>query len=395
MNLDKYLSAILIFACFYSCTNIHENKNPRYQKNSISPHQESYTLQISDTIRLPLDHYSIPLNRSINTFSLNNATYYSFINKFKGTIYIYKYNRESLVKKIPIDQEILEKYNNITGLHIVSFDSIFVFDYNKTSYLLLNQKGKLQSTLAPPDSSFKSVKYPPSPKGWMTMPIVKRGSQLITAGYKTGEMTDETKRNRPITLIFDSQTEETHFQGYYPEVYREGNWGGSLYRRFYYTYNPFEDLFIYSFPADHHVSVSQHTPQNTFKKYYAGSKIIPSINSMGQSKYFSFSKMDRRKHFAKNYSYGPIYFDPYRNRYYRIAEKKIKDFKDDLYKEKLLIGLNSDFKKIFEFDLSNYFQNKIYTYGIFVTQEGLNVQVLDGNEDQITIKVVTFYDDEN
>lgn len=85
-----------------------------------------------------------------------------------------------------------------------------------------------------------------------------------------------------------------------------------------------------------------------------------------------------------------IIFDPYRDKYYRFAEKKIENYEDDLYKEKIIIGLDEKLKKIFEFDLSTIFKEKIYIYGIYVSREGLNLQLLDGNEDHIKIVTINF-----
>lgn len=394
MRIIKLYLIVLFAITFLSfCQRSYNNINPAIEKKVLTNQEgkSKFKISVTDTTIIPLDEYSVPFNRSVDYFTKNDTSYYSFYNELNNSIYIYNLSTKSLKHKISLSEEFDGKPLNITGHTIKNIDSLIVYDFNNQILLWCDIQGNFKkATFLKEKLNRKKIQYPPSPKGWTSMPIIIDNNKIIMAGYSTGEMQDETQNNRPTTIIYNERDSTANYYGFYPRPYQNGNWGGAHLRRVYYTYNYQKNALVYSFPINHYVFKTTLSTEDTLQKFYAGSQKIKKISSLSVAKGIAFPKSWRREHFADNYSYSMIIFDPYKNKYYRFAEKKIQNYEDDLYKEKIIVGLDEKLTKIFEFDLSTIFKEKIYLYGIYVSKEGLNLQLLDGNEDYIKIVTINF-----
>lgn len=144
----------------------------------------------------------------------------------------------------------------------------------------------------------------------------------------------------------------------------------------------------------HDVHYSSHD-ENKYKVSFAGSREFEKISSLNFPKGKPFPKNKREEHYATNNSYGEIFYDPYRRLYYRFAHKALDNFEGNLYKKRILILLDEDLNYVSEIDLGELTEYMIYSFGVFVTEEGLNLQVLSDSEDEILIYRINIIKDEN
>jgi hypothetical protein len=177
----------------------------------------------------------------------------------------------------------------------------------------------------------------------------------------------------------------------YPELYKEAFWGEHLYE-YYSTYNRSQDCLVCSFPIDHNIYV--YGPSGSVTKYYAGSKYIDSVTPYLYSVGNIDKKLVDEKKEVLNYiaqrSYYRIYYDPFAKLYYRFVTGTSSDPVAGKSTPFSIIVLDEKFREIAEqqFDAGRYSE-----VSMFVTGQGLNLQVLNSDEDQMTYDIFTFKKD--
>lgn len=97
------------------------------------------------------------------------------------------------------------------------------------------------------------------------------------------------------------------------------------------------------------------------------------------------SNPEEWKHYVENPTYEGISYDRYRQLYYRVVRMPWSDYKTGEYGNKKPIGiivLDHNFNIVGEAVLPNLPEGlSYYPYNFFATSEGLNIQVLNGNDD--------------
>lgn len=376
--------AVVAVMIFGGKVYVNRNPFPTAVTDSIA-----YKYEVVDTLTFNLGSNATPYFRSIDFFKIKEKRIFSFYNEYTQQIYLYNYDTPGKpFNKITLQDDVLGSLSKITGYTIHNLDSIFVYGYSSDTIALVNSKGKLLDIFKWKKMLTEKVSQPPKPTTWSFSPMVYQRGKIIIDGWVISEGKPFDKHNRPITVIVDLKKDKAWFDGYYPDVYRKGNWGGIHYRKVYSTYNPENKLWVYSFPASHYVYSTHHRQGEKLMKHYAGSRQIAYIKSMDDS-FGTFGTMARRhKYYALHNSYSAIFYDKWKKRYYRFGGKKIEKYEGELYKQKVLVLLDDSLKYISEIDLSTLTKGMIYIYGVFNTKEGLNLQILNGNEDQIFILIL-------
>lgn len=234
------------------------------------------------------------------------------------------------------------------------------------------------------DIPFRSNIYYPSPIVKIA-PLIANDDYLWIIGNFSGEYIDENATNRPAVVRIDKKTNEIIPLIPYPQFYYEYDWGGGLMWWVYADFLSKRNSLLISFPASHYIE-EWSLDGKLIKKYFAGSKFITSINS------FSWDKTDHKldeetKYFVEQDSYANIFYDCYRDVYYRFAEKgQTYKRKYGWHKTVSVIIFNSSMDIIGETKLPDGLAN--YRYGTFVNEAGLNIPYTK-NEDVIFYKVFT------
>ena len=155
-----------------------------------------------------------------------------------------------------------------------------------------------------------------------------------------------------------------------------------LFRLSYYAVKP-DGTIVLSFPASHDLAITSIGNLKDIKYIYGGSHNLKKICSFPHAKGFrSYESHDIWSWYMRTPSYEGILYDKYRNIYYRIARLPNKEYKlGDNGNEKpvIVVVLDEDFHYLGETMLPK--DLNLFSSNIFVSKEGLNVQVVDSNED--------------
>ncbi len=339
------LMTIMLFSCKKSIYKSYENKGNLVFKDSVQ-------LCHSGNKSFPLDEItshlitSAEFNESLNTFS--------FISK--NRLYLYDYSSSNLIKKIAF------KSISPNNFLINSLDTIFLFDYGKSSICLVDTLGTV----------LERYKIEEKEEPFFPFTITKTSdvcffdNKLTFFGHRAGEGGYD---KRHVMGQLDLNTRKYSFYVPYPEIYKK-NWGGALFRWVYAAYNPIKKLFIVSFPAEHSLfSVDPISKQ--IEIIESGSKHI-------QSTYYLNSSIKKNnsnlaiQHFVETDSYGRLLYDKYQDVYYRVIEKGTEFTQMIGWQKPIFITiLNNKFEILGETYIGAC--NLNYRYTMFVSKEGLHI----------------------
>lgn len=312
----------------------------------------------------------------------------SMYNKYDNSICFFDYNQGILSRKKRLDLEGSNGVGLVQGYYYVNEDSLFVYNYNTLFVCLLNSNldviWKKQLNII---EELQSMDFIPSfPYLQTNSPMKYVNHKLVFGGFGTAETTAETSTNRPVTTIYDLQEDSVRFANNYPEQYQKYNWGGGFYRMPYFDVNEELGNMIISFPHDHYLYVYS-LQNNKQSKYYAGSNLIKEIKAYDEKKELrTNNNEDRVRNWAFSIpTYRSVLYDKYRNLYYRFAcLPKIEKFRKFVSGTQpvIVIVLDKDFNYLGEGMLPDNIDIR-YTNS-FVTKDGLNIQVVNENEDLMT-----------
>ena len=231
----------------------------------------------------------------------------------------------------------------------------------------------------------------PAPYCRTWTPIKKWRDKIVMVGFFGSETSYETPTNRPVIIISDTDNGTVEYAVNYPEQYSNYNWGGGYPYRLP-SYDLVDGTLVVSFAA-HHELICHSLLTGEEKSHYAGSTAIPQIKSFPEPKILSMPKDTKVfDWYYKSPSYEGIYYDRYKNLYYRIAklpvpeENRVGDLSTN--KPTVVIVLDSELNYVGECALPEDIVFR--TVNCFVSQDGLNIQVLTGDEDKMTFYQYTF-----
>lgn len=304
-----------------------------------------------------------------------------------NSVYFFDYDLGIMSRKKQFSLEGSNGVGLVKGYEYVNEDSLFVYNINTEFIYLLNYHLEVIWKRRLNIDELQSMDFIPSfPYLQTNSPMKYVNHKLVFGGFGTAETTAETSTNRPVTIIYDFQEDSVKFANNYPEQYQKYNWGGGFYRMPYFTVNEELEDMIISFPHDHYLYVYS-LQNNTQSKYYAGSNLIKEIKAYDEKKELrTNNNEDRVRDWAFSIpTYRSVLYDKYRNLYYRFAclpkTEKFRKFVSGT-QPVILIVLDKDFNYLGEGLLPDNIDIR-YTNS-FVTKDGLNIQVVNENEDLMT-----------
>ena len=339
--MKKLIYHFNILILFFSCNSNTRNNSEVIQNKS----SYDFDLVQKEIIYFPLDSVSKFDLRSLHVvedFSQNK--YFVYLNTNKSRIYFYDFETKEIRSIIEIDEDGPSGISSeIQGLHVISMDSIFVADeYN---IYLINRNGEVVDR-----EMFRGARdFTFTLEGGTKSNIVFNNNHmyLSIASELDPYLLESFLVKDQVLLDFDWSTKKysTHFD--FPEIYSQKLFPIN-YSYIYFTYNPKHNYFAFSFPADDYVQIKDMKGKEN--AVYAGSKSANEIKDLSEVEYFE-DFMVYTKHYLTNISYGPIYWDPHREVYYRFVELPIseQDFNSkNWFKKCSIILLDKDFNIIGE-----------------------------------------------
>ena len=370
----KYFFIVFIVGIiFISCTHTGIIKNDhKYSENP-----ECGTFHLKDSLELNLDSETTPILGYIQYIDADSTQSIAILNDYNHSIYVYDYNNKSLLNKI--------KINTTKPQGFFMDDHLYVYSYqNGTLSIIDGEKNIRRKTIPVALQDDRRLKiFNPYPYATTLSPIIKYKNYIVAIGYKSGEPIYETTTNRPVISVLDLITQEVSASINYPEIYSQYHWGGQMpYRLPYYTLTP-TGIIVVSFPASHDLIISSLDNLSKVTTAFGGSRYIKEIRSYPSSKRkVGLSSSDVWNWYIGNPSYEGILYDKYRNLYYRIARLPDNNYKSGEignHKPIVIIVLDHSLKYLGEYLLPEgpwYFPTNM-----FVSKDGLNIQVLTDNED--------------
>ncbi|WP_373523934.1 DUF4221 family protein [Aquiflexum sp.] len=339
--MKSLISFFIIFILLFSCNPNTRNdfviieKRPSYD----------FDLVQKEVLYFPLDSVSKFDLRSLHIFEdLSQNKYFVYLNSDRNRIYFYDFENRDIQSIIEIDRDGPSGISSkIQGLHVISMDSIYVVDeYN---IYLINQEGEILDR----DKFNGSNDFSFTLESGTKKNIVHHIGHMYLAisSELNPDLLESFQLKNQVLLDFDlaSKKYSTHFE--FPEIYSRRVFPIN-YADIYFTYNPKQDFFAFSFPADDSVHIKDLNGKE--KAVFAGSKFAIEIRDLSEVEYFE-DLMVYTKHYLTNISYGPIYWDPHKEVYYRIVEQPIsgQHFNSkNWFKKCSIIILDEDFNIIGE-----------------------------------------------
>jgi hypothetical protein len=309
----------------------------------------------------------------------------AFLNVPSNSLQFYNYKSGQLIERISFPD--LEQYgaNRIEGFLTVSPDSLLLFTSSKV--LLADDKANIRQSWnlynggAAPEPSISSD----------APPILHRG-RLYVGGIALGN-----SNYKPFREVNLSDGTYKLIFGISPR-YLEGFWGGHSFDYIYHCFNPEKKKFIFSFPPDDNVYITDFIQTDTI---WAGSELFANIPPpyRDQAQVAAKNPEEYTADFYGSNSYFSIHYDPYRKLYYRLNLLAIST--DDLKSQEperasdqqfSVSVFDSAFHKLAETTLPRF----KYHLRVVVSPDGLLVPVNDPKrEDFLTYQVFTLKSKQN
>lgn len=358
-------------------------------------HKTVFKIELNDTKRFLLDSVTARRPRYMQLFmNSEEIRYFTFLNCYTNSIYIYDYQTLKLIQNIfYTDESNIKIRRSIEGYHIKNLDSIYLYNRPETELLLISGNGNFVSKISlRGKGEIKWFNLYPQYYPQTVTPFIELKDKLILTGQYFESIPENNIENFSFDAHIDFKSHKVNYIHTYPnELYGFGyNWNGGRPTTVYPELHPDGDKLIYSFPVSHDIYITN-INSNSYNKIYGGSNFVGSINSI-RGHPNKTSKERAAIHYIQQDWYTAIRYDVFKKVYYRFLLKGITEA-DNRTKEKeksiSVIIMDENFNYLGETEIGNcrdwYWQNS------FVTKEGLNIEYLDNDMDEkyITIKIFT------
>ena len=392
MNSKKSTLFILSLVGLFGCgPDAKHNENPGYGK-------------LKNTLKVSFDSskaYALDSSTAVSdgtithSYYLKGKYYMTLFNPQNGNLYFYDDRDQTYQFKIPLLKEIRIK-NSVLKMKdylVKSMDSIFIFNYDGPVVYLINEKGKLIDhfqighELGQGKHGYELSSPFANPSVTSPM-VISATNELLMTGWLAGETKSDSAFNRLILNSYDLKGRKVAYEMDYTKDYGTANWGGTLFRIPYSTYNPNTGEFVTSLPAKHQVIIRR--PDRTLSEKMASSNAVKEISSM-DDKEKKYVKYDSNAHFSTTPSYWAIIYDNYRNVYYRVLQLPDESQKLDRYgwrsKKNIIIVLDHEFNYLGESDVPENLSFETF----FISPEGLSLlDKKNKNDDLAVFRTMTY-----
>jgi hypothetical protein len=372
---------VVLLGIAAGCKSSDKKAEPATEKRDRS--DKAALVLSAETVKLPIDTSVSARFFSFSAQAVNGNDYFAYSDLVSHSILIYDFKKGQLIKKIRFpkdgpngmgEDQLFCWFKNFDSIFITSQYAIYMADTNgtvKRKYDLMNNSRKIG--LQARFSGF--------------MPFIINGTNAYFSVLPDLSPTNMAQmKDWPAAAKLDLVSGKISLDYFLPEQYSKGIYGGNfLYP--YFCYNQQNGKFVFSFSADNNL---YQTDLDTVNTSFSGNSKYISGEIKPAGKAATESSEERTRFSLFSDSYGPVYYDPYRNKYLRIAEQKLDDanFQAKKWsKKKSVIILDEHFNITGESDLDP----NINVYSFFFTPGGVYVQYRDENdEDHVVLRKLDY-----
>lgn len=371
-----------IFTTAVGCSSNSKNENydsPQYK------YVESHKLITVEEKYVVLDTLTDPYKNHIFLYDRFGDKILYLSSDLDNSLQKYNWDSGKIIDKKKIPKDGPEGVGEINSFYVENKDSIYLLSSYSYKLSLVNSDYKVlkRYSLIPSLETANILGKGMFPIGKQACPIGKFEDKIILGGYPFMERFDEKFYTEGKTsLLLDKYSGSIEYLTSVPSSYLERFKDGfkivSQNIFLSQTFNYEKGLMIISHRTEPFIEVID-LKSRTLKREYAGSdkaQYIPWIKkNAGNQDDFNF--------FVKNAYFSSIYYDKYRNVYYRLLEipnpDKVDSFDNKSWTIPFVIILDENFKKIGETSLPP----KFAMASIIITDKGIYINQYDEREDKL------------
>jgi hypothetical protein len=319
---------------------------------------------------------------------LLHEKYLIFLNNKANSLDFYGLEEKKITKRIKLQTQGENSVGNIRQFLYHNSDSIFVVNSYQYQVFLIDESGKVKKKYSLISQKKHSATTAMPATFPFHHPLVLIKNQLHIPSYPDDDpYLDSFYHREALSIVLDLNTGSFRYKMKYPKKYRNNYFatGSNFYSRIFIAK---EQKFVYSFFADNHIQVLNKDYQMLEEKKLQSPHFvdIPSLRARIQS------SEENTKAFNESPSYSNIYYNPYKKEFYRAIQVPITNKNSEKDAPKGFFGIFDDnFKNIgevlfYETDKLNYY----LFLNMFFTPEGIWIQRLTDNEDELVYDLIDF-----
>lgn len=384
----NYIAIFLgIMLLFCSC----ETKKTKVNVVRHQEFNEKKIIKNVGTINFELDSITAPKINALQEYNNGINNYLIYLNEETGNLYINDVNSKKIVKTIKIQDELPSHNKMFQGFYYHNSDSIFVFSF-KPKIILINDQGHVirEYVLRGSNSSTQEEEENIFRGFWSTTlnQSYVFNDTLYLSSVRVGG--NKIKRKK-IQILLDLKNGNSSVGNVaFPSNYGLHDYGELHYDTYSVVANPNKNLLVYSFPGYEKLITQELTTGKIYEKE-AQNESISYFVEFNEDHYKEAKGKERLEYFMTTACYGAIYYDKYRDVYYRIAllpvdkENANYDEKNAPIKQLSIAAYDSNFEYLGATTLE---RNKYLMFSAFISNKGLNIQ--NKTEKDETLDFTTF-----
>lgn len=379
------LLVMIIASAFTSC-NSANNKIEIQTKQAFN---DSISVIKSGIARFELDSITSPLIQALQSYNSGDDSFLIYLNEEIGALYINDIITKRVVKSIKVRDGAEHHNKTYQGFYYHNKDSIFMYSF-KPKVTLINEMGEVkQEYILTSNSSDKNERQ--SYLGIWSSTTAPSSHLYNDTLYINSVIVGGNRANRKVQILLNVKTGQTRLSNtLFPEQYGKYNFGDINYDIYSNCVNSSKNILVYSFPGYEKVIINQLNGNKVYEKS-AQSKYISYFTEYNKSDYSDAISSPTLEYFMTSPLYGGVYYDKFRDLYYRLALLPIEqrnlnyEEKDSPLKQISVIVFDKDFNYLGEQKLE---PNKYLMFSAFVSKDGFNIQ--NRNNSDETFDFTTF-----
>lgn len=375
MTLNRLSPLSTLFLLFFAIISCNTNR-----KQVPIPHSMEFRdmkkLVKENVIHLELDSFTAPMINALQEWSNSNTHLLIYLNEETGNLYINDLVTNKIIRKIRVKDSLQTHNKMYQGFYYHNKDSIFLISF-KPKITLINDSGTIirDYEISELNSKEKFSKY--FLRGLYSSTALASylaDSTLYIGSVVVGNTKNQRKKIQIKLNVHSGEIASGNVV--FPEIYSKYDFGSINYEIYSVGANKQNNLLIYSFPAYQNLIVNPLLTDSVFD-IPAESRYILSFTEYDIDDYKTAKSSPKFEYFMTTPCYGGIYYDKYRDVYYRlallpVAERNVNyEEKNAPYKQLSVMILDKDFKSLGETKLD---ANQYQMFSAFVSKDGFNIQ---------------------
>ncbi len=304
------------------------------------------------------------------------------LNQKNTSIDVYDFKDGGILqKRIILKKEGIDGVGVINDFLVHTQDSIFLLNCYGYKVFLVNDKGKIITKYNLLKNKVGKETAMPDPFPWHKMVFFKKNLYISSVPDSNPFQKDYYEKEQNLIVL----NTENHFFDIkvgFPDIYKNKIYPYAL-SSFSRAFSTSKKSFFYSFFADENIIVYDYEHKNK-KSYIANSKYLKKVENLKKE---ILDETSNNIIANKLSFFNFIHYDSYKDLIYRFFSLKVQQ--QDKQIEKLgVIVLDKNFKIIGDFLIND--KKKYNILQPFFTPEGMWIQRLTDNEDELVYDLVEF-----